>query len=125
MAIIAHSAREREMEERGFMENTTQQQAPPRAWGRWTLNRTKLELVGARGQPLFFIELGQTATPERILNWLLFVNRKIWARPEDVRDLLNAIGALIDPEAAYLHRWDDRKPYSRQEIARRLRRPQA
>jgi hypothetical protein len=93
-----------------------------RLWGVWQLNAERLALVHTPDG--YEIDLEDISTSAQMLDWIFQVRR--WASPQEMADLLTALGDIFQPQANLCSggsdkRIDDPKRFLRQRIGKKLR----
>ena len=66
-------------------------------WGRWSLQRDNWTLVYQEED--YAIDLEDCNTSAELLDWILQIERKSWATPQVLADLLHALCDIFDPQA--------------------------
>ena len=72
-----------------------------RAWGKWRLDTTRLQLIleDRPGLPRYFVDLCRMGRSAAVLDWIFQVQGKSWCRAKDVADLVSAVRDIFDPQA--------------------------
>lgn len=91
-----------------------------RCWGPWRLDAERLVLVFIDG---YEIDIETINSSAEMLDWIFQIHRKVWATPQVMADLVQALKDIFDPQANLCsfgidERIENPKEFLRQRIRR-------
>jgi len=67
-------------------------------WGRWTLDRSELTLTHTHDHHRYEVDLAECTSSAGVLDWIFQLHEKTWMTPKDMRDLIEALSYIVDPQ---------------------------
>jgi hypothetical protein len=67
----------------------------PERWGKWKLDRDR-RTIYYDGPHDYWFSLAQMNTSAEVLDWIVQLHEKSWAKPEDVGNLVAALDDIFD-----------------------------
>jgi hypothetical protein len=79
-------------------------------WGHWRFIPNLLVLSYRSPGGEYEIDLETCTTSAQVLDWIFQIHDKLWCRPQDRVDLLNALNWLLHPQANLCSWGEERGP---------------
>ncbi len=80
----------------------------PRKWGEWEFSERERTLKLAKFG--YYIDLMRCTNGAEMLDWIMQVNGKRWASARIIKDMLNALRDILQPQATFCGLERDEEP---------------